>query len=203
MMWRHIEPFRKFAFESHAADVAKTLLETDSLIFYYDFLLIKTPGCFSGETPWHQDHSYYPLHGRQIINCWVALDPIPKETALRFVRGSHIEEEVFRQVSFNPDKEYDNVGNTLSAPPDFDGNPGEFDVITCDLAPGDTLVWNSRMFHSAPGNHLSTRRAAMSTSWLGDDVTYHNVPQQTDPPDRGENLIEGGSMECESFRRVR
>ena len=203
MMWRHIEPFRKFALESHVPDMAKTLLETESLIFYYDFLLIKTPGCFSGETPWHQDHSYYPLHGRQIVNCWVALDQIPKETSLRFVRGSHQPDQIYRQISFNPDKEYDNVSDTLTTPPDFDANPGEFDVLTCDLAPGDTLMWNSRMFHSAPGNHLSTRRAAMSSSWLGDDVTYHNVPQQTDPPDRGENLVEGGSVECESFPRVR
>ena len=203
MMRRHIEPFRKFAFDSHVPDMIKTLLETESLIFYYDFLLIKTPGCFSGETPWHQDHSYYPLHGRKIVNCWVALDHIPKETSLRFVRGSHTAEQVYRQVSFNPEKEYDNLSEVLSEPPDFDQSPEEYNVITCDLAPGDTLVWNSRMFHSAPGNHLSTRRAAISTSWLGDDVTYHNVPQQTDPPDRGDNLVEGGSVACESFPRVR
>ncbi len=203
MMWRHIEPFRRFALDSHVPDVVKDLLETQSLIFYYDFLLIKTPGCFSGKTPWHQDHSYYPLHGRQIVNCWVALDHIPKETSLRFVRGSHAPAEVYRQVSFNPDKEYANVSDTLTEPPSIDEKPEQFDVITCDLRPGDTLVWNSRMFHSAPGNHLSTRRAAISTSWLGDDVTYHNVGQQTDPPDRGENLVEGGSMECSSFPRVR
>ena len=203
MMWRHIEPFRRFIFESHAADVVKTLLDTKTLIFYYDFLLIKTPGCFSGETPWHQDHSYYPLHGRKIVNCWVALDNIPEETSLRFVRGSHLPDEVYRQISFNPDKEYDNVSDALTVPPDIDANPEQFDQITCALAPGDTLIWNSRMFHSAPGNHLSTRRGALSSSWLGDDVTYHDVPQQTDPPDRGENLIEGGSMECASFPRVR
>ena len=95
MMWRHIEPFRKFVFDSHVPDVIKRLLETDSLIFYYDFLLIETPGCYSGETPWHQDHSYYPLFGRQIVNCWVALDRIPKETSLYFVRGS---QGLYKQV---------------------------------------------------------------------------------------------------------
>ena len=203
MMWRHIEPFRQFIFDCHVADVVKKILETESLLFYYDFLLIKTPGCFSGETPWHHDHSYYPLHGRKNVNCWVALDDIPKETSLRFVRGPHTPTEIYRQMSFNPEKEYDNVSAKLTPPPDIDANPDQFDVITCELAPGDTLVWNSRMLHSAPGNHLNTRRGALSSSWLGDDVTYHNVPQQTDPPDRGENLVEGGSMECESFPRVR
>ena len=203
MMWRHIEPFRKFVFDSHVPDVIKRLLETDSLIFYYDFLLIKTAGCYSGETPWHQDHSYYPLHGRQIVNCWVALDRIPKETSLRFVRGSQVPDQVYRQVSFNPDLPYENLSDELVLPPDFDADPEEYVVITCDLAPGDTLVWNSRMFHSAPGNHLDTRRGAHSSSWLGDDVTYHDVSHQIQPPERGENLREGGPMECESFPRVR
>ena len=203
MMWRHIEPFRKFVFESQVPDLVEALLETETLIFYYDFLLIKTPGCYSGETPWHQDHSYYAVNGRQIVNCWVALDHIPKETSLRFVRGSHASDLVYRQVSFNSEREYENVSEELISPPDFDADPDTFDVITCELAPGDTLVWNSRMFHSAPGNHLGTRRGAHSSSWLGDDVTYYDAPQQTDPPDRGENLVEGGSMECESFPRVR
>ena len=203
MMWRHIEPFRKFVFDSHVPDVIKRLLETDSLIFYYDFLLIKTPGCYSGETPWHQDHSYYPMHGRQIVNCWVALDRIPKETSLRFVRGSQVPDQVYRQVSFNPDLPYENLREERVLPPDFDANLEENDIITCDLAPGDTLVWNSRMFHSAPGNHLDTRRGAHSSNWLGDDVTYHDLPEPIQPPERGENLRERGPMECESFPRVR
>ena len=203
MMWRRIEPFRRFAFESHVADMVKALLETEALLLYYDFLLIKTPGCFSGNTPWHQDHSYYPLNGRKIVNCWVALDPIPRETSLRFVRHSHLPDELYRQISFNPDREYENLGEQQPIVPDIDDNPDQFDVITCDLAPGDTLIWNSRMFHSAPGNHLGTRRGALSTSWLGDDVTYHDVPQETDPPDRGENLKEGDWMECDTFPRVR
>ena len=203
MMWRRIKSFRRFVFESHVPDVVRTVLETDSLILYYDFLLIKTPGCHSGETPWHQDHSYYPLNGRKIVNCWIALDCIPKETSLRFVRGSHLDDKIYRQISFNPEREYDNLGEGSAPPPDIDANPDKFDVITCDLAPGDTLIWNSRMFHSAPGNHLDTRRGALSTSWLGDDVSYRDVPQETDPPDRGENLRDGGSMECESFPRVR
>ena len=58
--------------------------------------------------------------------------------------------------------------------------------------------------HSAPGNSLkSTRRRALATHWFGDDVTYNNKPQETDPPYRGEGLVHGGSMECESFPKVR
>lgn len=75
IMWKKVEPFRRFIFESHAADLFWPLLESKSLNFYYDFLLVKSAHCAGAATPWHQDHSYYPLNGTKIINCWTALDP--------------------------------------------------------------------------------------------------------------------------------
>ena len=102
MMWKEVEPFRRFIFESHAADLFWPFLESASLNFYYDFLLVKSARCAGAATPWHQDHSYYPLNGAKIINCWTALDPIPPETALRFVRGSHAEGTVHRVTPVQP-----------------------------------------------------------------------------------------------------
>ena len=203
MMWKKVEPFRRFIFDSPAPDLYRSILETDALTFYYDFLILKGPFCDSGVTPWHQDHSYYPFNGRQIINCWTALDPIPVETALRFVKGSHHRDAVFQATHFNPEKSYENEMSQRPPVPDFEAHPEEFEIISCAMEPGDTLVWNSRTFHTAPGNHLSTRRAALSTNWLGDDVTYNDIPQETDPPARGENLVQGGPVACETFPRVR
>jgi ectoine hydroxylase-related dioxygenase (phytanoyl-CoA dioxygenase family) len=60
-------------------------------------------------------------------------------------------------------------------------------------------VWNSRTFHSAPGNTLNRRRAALSLNFCGDDVTYFDMPQDPDPPTRGENLVDGGTITCKSF----
>ena len=77
------------------------------------------------------------------------------------------------------------------------------EIIACEMKPGDTLVFNCRTFHSAPGNHLATRRGAFSTNWVGDDVTYNDIPQETDPHTRGENLVHGGPIECETFPRIR
>ncbi len=202
LMWKRVEAFRRFIFDSHAPDLFWRLLETSTLNFYYDFLLLKSPGCASAVTPWHQDHSYYPLNGTKIINCWTSLDTIPVETALRFVRGSHLWDTVYRSVHFAPDQEYAGAMTERPLPPDLDNDP-DADIITCALEPGDTLVWNSRMFHSAPGNTLDRRRAALSTNWAGDDVTYYDMPQESDPSYRGENLVDGGPITCETFPLVR
>lgn len=202
IMWKEVEPFRRFIFESHAPDLYCGLLESTTLNFYYDFLLVKWPHCDGAATPWHQDHSYYPLYGRKVINCWTALDQIPLETALRFVRGSHAEGTVHRLVPFGSEIVYENPAADNPPPPDFDADP-DADIVSCAMEPGDTLVFNSRTFHSAPGNSLDRRRAAFSTNWAGDDVTYNDMPESSDPPYRGENLVHGGPITCETFPLVR
>ena len=202
MMWKHNTLFRKVIFESHAPDLFGSILETHRLNFFYDFLLIKNSGCRSASTPWHQDMSYYALHGTKIINCWIALDDIPVETALRFIRGSHRTGEVFRAIHFDPDRAYDGPMEERRLPPDFDRD-GEADIVTCAMSRGDALVWNARTFHSAPGNHLDRRRGALSLNFAGDDVTYFDMPGESDPPDRGEGLFEGGPITCETFPLLR
>ena len=173
--WRQVEPFRRFIFESPLADIAWPFLESRSLTLYYDFLLIKEAHSNSARTPWHQDHAYYPLKGNKVINSWVALDPIPVETALRFYAGSHLPGITFRATNFENNKEhYRHVRLERPIMPDIDADP-DIQILTTALAPGDMLLWNSRTFHSAPGNHLPRRRAAFSINWVGDDCTYEEV----------------------------
>ena len=174
--WRRVEAFRRFIFESPIADLAWPFLESKSLVLFYDFLLVKQAHSDSAATPWHQDHAYYPLAGSKVINSWTALDPIPLETALRFHRGSHRPAKVYRAVSFEaPDQDYRHANFERAPPPDID-NDRDAEILATEMAPGDTLVWTSRTFHSAPGNHLERRRAAFSVNWVGDDVTYTAAP---------------------------
>ncbi len=201
-MWKHIDHFRKFVFESPVADIEMNIMRSTNLLFYFDFMLVKEPGT-SAKTPWHYDEAYWPVAGSKICNFWVTLDEIPKETALRFVRGSHLWEEPFRAVHFDPTTNYANLPDNPE-PPEWEFEPGEHEIVYAPLSPGDCLIFNRRTMHSAPGNSLkSTRRRALATHWFGDDVTYNNKPQETDPPYRGEGLVHGGSMECESFPKVR
>ncbi len=174
--WQQVEPFRRFIFESHIAELAWSFLESKTLTLFYDFLLIKQPHSDNASTPWHQDHAYYPLKGRKVINCWVALDPIPIETALRFYRGSHKPGTLYRAVNFeNAAQDYQHVRRERPPVPSIDTDP-DAEIIVTAMQPGDMLVWNSYTLHSAPGNTLTQRRAAFSVNWVGDDVTYEDVP---------------------------
>ena len=51
LMWKQMDAFRKVIFESHAPDLFGSILETEKLNLYYDFLLIKEPGCTKAVTP--------------------------------------------------------------------------------------------------------------------------------------------------------
>ena len=201
-MWQRIDNFRKFIFDSNVSDVAATVMQSESLIFYFDFMLVKEPGT-SNKTPWHYDEAYWPIKGNQICNLWIALDDIPVQTALRFLVGSHLWNKSYNPVHFDPTMDYADLPDRPRMP-DWDKEPGEYELAFSTMEPGDCLVFNSRTFHSAPGNSLKTsRRRALATHWIGDDITYNDKSHETDPPYRGENLVHGGSMECATFPRVR
>ena len=201
-MHQNVEQFKRFAFQSPAGDVARQVMRSESLIFYFDFMLVKEPGT-SRKTPWHYDEAYWPIAGDQICNFWMAVDDIPLETGLRFVRGSHRWKNDYRAVHFDPNDKYADLPDHPE-PPDWDEQDGDHQIVFAPLAPGDCLVFHSRTHHSAPGNTMkSTRRRALATHWIGDDITYNDKPQETDPPYRGEGLVHGGSMACDTFVKVR
>ncbi len=196
-----VEPFRQFIFDSHAADLAWPFLESETVVLFYDFLLIKQPRSESAATPWHQDHSYYPLNGSKVINCWTALDAIPLETALRFVKGSHRPPTLYRAVNFDSaSDDYRHARGERPLPPDFDNDP-DAEILSIAMQPGDMLVWNSYTFHSAPGNRLDARRAAFSLNWVGDDVTYTDAPALDTY--RDSSLTAGQPIVCEKFPCLR
>ena len=199
--WQKVEQFRRFIFDSPLADLSLQILQSDSLTLFYDFLLIKEAHSNSAATPWHQDHSYYPLRGTKVINCWTALDPIPVETALRFWKGSHTPGTVYRAVNFeNPSEAYKHARKEHPPIPDIDAIP-DLEILSTAMAPGYLLIFNSRTFHSAPGNMLGQRRAGFSVNWVGDDVTYEDVPALETYRDAG--LKTGDRINCGKFPMVR
>lgn len=198
--WQNIDAFREYIFDSPVADIARALLQTQRLTLFYDFLLIKEARSNTAATPWHQDHSYYPLDGRQVINCWVALDDIPSDSAVRFLRGSHQAGTLFRAIDFDdPSRDYRHARKGLPLPPSDLDNDGE--VLTTSMAAGDMLVWTSYTLHGAPGNSLDRRRAAFSTNWLGDDVRFNGEAALDTYLDATQ--VVGEPIMCEKFPLVR
>ena len=101
LLWQRFEQFRRFAFDSPAPDIARRIMRSDGMIFYFDAVFQKNPGT-SRETPWHYDETYWPLQGTQSCNMWTAVDPVPRAATLNLVRGSHRWKTDYNPVPFGP-----------------------------------------------------------------------------------------------------
>ncbi|KAJ9575249.1 hypothetical protein L9F63_025801, partial [Diploptera punctata] len=86
--WKKIPEFQEFVEHSPAAEIAGNLMECEWVKFYHEHVLNKEPGT-EKPTPWHHDQSYYPINGDKVCSIWMPVDPIPLDSTLRLVRGSH------------------------------------------------------------------------------------------------------------------
>ena len=199
-LWKRLPSFRKFTFDSPASGLARKVMRSRSLLLYFDMAIVKEPGT-RARTPWHYDEAYWPVSGTQVCNVWVALDPVPKDTALHFVLGSHKLRDDYRGVDFFTSKSM--RGHIEPEPPQWDLVDGDHRIACAPMAPGDCAILNLRTHHSAPGNlRHSNRRRVICTHWFGDDARFSDKPWECNPDERGEALLNGGPLECETFPRV-
>ena len=199
-LWRRLPSFHRFTFESPAAALARDVMQSKTLLLYFDMAIVKEPGT-SARTPWHYDEAYWPVSGSQVCNVWIALDRVPEETALRFVLGSHKLEDNYGAVDFFSTRA--KKGHTRPQPPRWDVEPGEHKIGVAPMEPGDCAILNLRVHHSAPGNlQRRNRRRVICTHWFGDDARFDDKPWECGPDERGDDLVHGGSLECETFPRV-
>lgn len=195
--WTTIDPFRSFVLYSGVAELARSLMQSRSVCFYHEHVLVKEPGAHS-PTPWHQDQTYYPFEGH-MVSLWMPCDPVPLESTLRFVRGSHLhgayiprkfatlEEYTFNQGAgaCSGDVDYKRV------PRDIDSDPDSYPVLQWAVDPGDVVAFDGKTLHAANGNHLlDTARRVVSWRFLADDAVFVERPWELSPPVTG-NLQPG------------
>jgi ectoine hydroxylase-related dioxygenase (phytanoyl-CoA dioxygenase family) len=170
----HNPEFRRAVFDSPAAEVMASLFVSDRVNLLFDQILVKEPNT-STPTVWHQDITYWPVAGTQVATLWLALDPVTRETgAVEYVRGSHLWNQRYLAVSFDPAQTYQ---EELPAVPDIEAARGEYDIVCYELAPGDCTIHDARLLHGAPPNHSTVqRRRAYIQRWTGEDVTYNPRP---------------------------
>ena len=173
--WRDDQTIKRFMVESGVAGLMADALQSKSMRFYFDHLLIKEP-MTEAPTPWHQDIPYWPFLGRQIGSVWVALtEATVAESGLEFVRGSHLWDKYYAPESFdqavNWTAEFD--GERV---PDVSAARHDYDIVGFDVEPGDAIVFSAWVIHGAPGNGGPNRRVAFSTRWLGDDAVWAPHP---------------------------
>lgn len=199
-LWQRHDAFRRFVFESPAARIAATLMRTSKVNFFYDQLLVKEPGT-AERTPWHQDQPYWAVAGRQVCSIWLPLDPVPRDSALEYLRGSHRWGEAYLPYHFADGSDYRD--RELPRLPDIDADRAAYDIVAFAMEPGDCLVFQAMIVHGAPGNRSALhRRRALATRWTGDDARYWRPEGEVAIPTSDPGLAQGAPMDCALFPRV-
>ena len=180
-IWTRNADFKKFIFESEAAEIAAELMGSNRINMFFDHLLVKEPSSVE-PTPWHQDGPYWKIKGDQICSIWFAMDDVTEASGgVRYVKGSHNTGIRYRPQSFSGDghAEYGEAG--LAEMPDIDATVSDKDIICYDLKPGDCLIHHANTVHGAKGNESSlNRRRGYATRWTGDDVVWDPRKGTTD-----------------------
>jgi ectoine hydroxylase-related dioxygenase (phytanoyl-CoA dioxygenase family) len=204
--WPRVEQYRRVVFDSGLAAVAGELMASRTVRFFHEHVLVKEPGA-SERTPWHHDEPYYGIDGALNVSMWIALDPVPATSGLRFIAGSHRWDRLFVPRRFVDHEPYldgsdvrtedraDNRAGRYEIVPELDTELADHRVLSWDVEPGDVVAFHFRTLHDAPGNELTTRRRAVSLRWLGDDATFAVRPWLTSPPYEPEGLVVGGPLD--------
>ena len=67
--WTTHKEFRRYVFHSPLPKIASVLLKSNKINLLYDQIFTKEPKTPT-PTAWHNDHSVWPISGRQVISFW-------------------------------------------------------------------------------------------------------------------------------------
>jgi ectoine hydroxylase-related dioxygenase (phytanoyl-CoA dioxygenase family) len=200
--WARIPEYRRFVYESPAAELARQLMRSRTVRFFHEHVLVKEPGTRE-VTPWHHDQPYYCVDGAKVLSFWMPLDPVSREVSVEYVAGSHRWGRWFRPRKFTGIA-YDHKSDQLEEMPDISAERSAYRLLGWDLEPGDAIAFHFLTVHGAPGNRSSHRRRAFASRWLGDDAVYAVRPGEISPPFPGldRRLRPGEPLDVEEFPLV-
>ena len=187
LAWRKIEEYKKFIFNSPAAQICGHLMNATTINFFFDAVFVRSPGT-KFETPWHQDEPYWSIEGYDACTLWMPLVPVKQKNCLSFVPGSHHFKSVFNQYNFgdltgNPKDQVDFSKIADQEFPDINADPERFGVVNWEMQPGDCIAFNGRTMHGGSGKLDNDRDLRVfTTKWLGDDarIKFRNYGMDPD-----------------------
>jgi ectoine hydroxylase-related dioxygenase (phytanoyl-CoA dioxygenase family) len=194
--WQRVPEFERAIRESPLAAIAGELTGSRRIRLFHDHVLVKQPGTTT-RTPWHQDQPYYCIDGTQNVSFWIPLDPVPRESTLEFVAGSHAPGTWFMPRSFVEGTPMVFDEGALEEVPDVEADRSAHEIVGWALEPGDLVAFHMLTLHAAAGSR--TRRRAFSLRLIGDDVTFAPRPHRTSPPFEGLELEAGAPMDHPLF----
>jgi ectoine hydroxylase-related dioxygenase (phytanoyl-CoA dioxygenase family) len=166
--WRDRPEFDEFIRNTSLVRIAAELTGSRRVRLYHDHVLVKEAGTRQ-RTPWHQDQPYYDVEGMQNVSFWIPVDPVPVESSLELVAGTHngpwLMPRTFRdrQAKWFPE-------GSLAELPDIESDRSSFPIRSWALEPGDVVAFHMLTVHGAAGS--SQRRRVFSLRLLGDDMVY-------------------------------
>ena len=195
--WQRIPEYESIMRESALPAIAAALMNSATARIYHDHLLVKEAGTRQ-PTPWHQDQPYYNVDGRQNVSFWIPVDPVPRETTLEFLAGSHDgtwympRTFMTKQAKWFPEA-------ALADIPDMSLTKNQRRVIGWALEPGDLVAFHMLTLHAAPGS--ATQRRVFSARYLGDDMVHAPRAWRTSPEFEGLSSVlpAGAPMENDLF----
>ncbi len=177
--WTRIGAYEQVIRGSRLGEVAARLMGSDTARLHHDHLLVKEPGT-TIRTPWHQDQPFYNVDGFDTVSFWIPLDPVPRESTLEFVAGSHAARTWYMPRSFFDDRAMVFDDGAFEEVPDVEADRGAHTILGWALEPGDAVAFNMLTLHAAAGS--ANRRRAFSVRLVGDDVRFAVRPHATSPP---------------------
>jgi len=177
-LWWRNPVFKAFMKDSPMAEIAAQVMKSKTLNFFYDQLLVKEPHS-SEPTPWHQDQSYWPLTGEQIMSVWAPFDAATEESGvLSYVKGSHKWGKIFAPTIFGNNPAYVEIYKKagLETLPDIEAQRDKYEILCWDMDAGDVLIHHPKTLHYAAGNKTGNRRRGLALRYLGDDARFDNRP---------------------------
>ena len=196
-LWQRHATFRRFVFESPAAEIAGRIMQSGKVNFFYDQLLVKEPGTRE-RTPWHQDQPYWAIDGWQVCSLWLPLDPVDRTVCVEYVAGSHRWGQAYNPEHFKDGTPYADTG--LPKLPDIDSERARHRILSWDMQPGDCLLFQAMIAHGSQGNQSpDRRRRALSTRWAGDDARYCRRAGEVGFPTSDPGLEHGAVMDSPAF----
>src|SRR6185369_16571656 len=166
--WDAIDELGEVIRTSPVAETAGELMGSRTVRLFHDHVLVKEAGTRQ-RTPWHQDQPYYNVDGAQTCSVWIPVDPVPRESTLEFVAGSHLGPWLMPRTFMDGQARWFPEGS-LADLPDIESNRAAYPIIGWALEPGDMVCFNMLTLHASGGVSGNTRRRAFSVRFIGDDV---------------------------------
>jgi ectoine hydroxylase-related dioxygenase (phytanoyl-CoA dioxygenase family) len=136
------------------------------------------------------------------VSFWIPLDPVPRESTLEFVAGSHAARTWYMPRSFFDDRALVFDDGAFEEVPDVEADRAAHTHPRLGARAGDAVAFNMLTLHAAAGSR--NRRRAFSVRLVGDDARFAARRTRRAPPSRELEgvLAHGDELEHPLFPRL-